>query len=263
MQRRFGRARAGVVCALMIAGSMALAASACGPVRAADAGASTAILDKAIQALGGEEKLGKVKGASWKVKGTITFMGSDNPFTAQSVVQGLDHARREFEGDFGGNQVKGVTVLAGDKGWRNFGDNHSQLDKDALANEKRTAYLVLIPITILPLKGKEFKVEAVGEENAGGKPTVGIKATGPDGKDLTLYFDKESGVPVRMVAKVLDFMGNEFTQETTFGDYREMAGIKKATKVSSKRDGEKFIEEQVTEFKVLENVDPKSFAEPQ
>ena len=36
-----------------------------------------------------------------------------------------------------------------------------------------------------------------------GKPAAALKVTGPDGKDFTLYFDKESGLPVRMVAKVI------------------------------------------------------------
>ena len=77
-----------------------------------------------------------------------------------------------------------------------------------------------------------------------------------------MYFDKESGLPVQVVAKVTGFMGEEFTQETTYSDYKEFSGIKKATRATSKRDGEKFIETEITEFKVLDKVDPKTFEEP-
>jgi len=243
--------------------ALALVAGLSGRGWAADAPDANAVLDKAIKALGGDEKLSKVKTATWKTKGTITFGGNDNEVTSQWTVQGLDHARQEFEGNFGGNMVKGVTVLAGDKGWRDFGGDRMEMDKDAVANQKRIVYLTLVPATILPLKSKEFKVEAIAEENVGGKPAAGIKATGPEGMEFNLFFDKESGLPVKMVAKVIGFMGDEFTQETTFSDYQEMAGIKKATKVQSKRDGEKFIEQQITEFKVLDEVDAKTFAEPQ
>ena len=86
--------------------------------------------------------------------------------------------------------------------------------------------------------------------------------TTPDGKEFTLYFDKESGLPVKLVAKVVGFGGEEFTQETTYKDYKDFDGIKKATKVDSKRDGEDFTKSEVTEFKVLEKVDPKAFSEP-
>ena len=95
----------------------------------------------------------------------------------------------------------------------------------------------------------------------GGKALAGVKVTPPDGKEFKLYFDKESGLPVRMVAKVAGFMGGEFTQETTFSDYKEVEGIKKAMKIVSKRDGEPFTEQQITEFKVLDKVDPKTFTD--
>jgi hypothetical protein len=263
MQLRFRAARMGVAGRVTLAGVMLVAFGWSGPARAADTQTATAILDNAIKALGGEEKLGKIQGLSWKAKGTITFMGSDNAMTTQTVLQGLDHARQEFEGEFGGSMIKGVTVLAGDKGWRDFGGNHDALDKDSLAGEKQRTYLTLVPVTVLPLKGKEFKVETLAEESIGGKPAVGVKATGPDGKEFNLYFDKESSLPVRLTAKVTGFMGDEYTQETTFSDYQDIAGIKKAMKLQVKRDGEKFIETQITEFKTLDQVDAKTFVEPQ
>jgi hypothetical protein len=221
-----------------------------------------AILDKAIKALGGEEKLSGMKGASWKAKGTISFGGSDNAMTTQSTSQGLDHFRQDFEGDFGGMKIMGSTVLAGDKGWRKFNDMTMELDKDAVASTKRNLYLQLASTAIVPLKSKEFKVSMAEEEKVDGKPAVGIKVVGPDGKDFKMFFDKESGLPVKQIAKVNGFMGEEFTQETTFGGYKDFDGIKKATKAESKRDGEKFMSLEITEFKALKEVDPKVFAEP-
>jgi hypothetical protein len=136
------------------------------------------------------------------------------------------------------------------------------MDKDALANEKRNAYLQAAPVTLLPLKDKAFKIESAKEEKVDGKPADAIKVTGPDGKDFTLYFDKESGLPVKLVAKVAGFMGDEATQETTYSDYKEFGGIKKATKIQVKRGGEKFLEQQISDFKVLDKVDAKTFTEP-
>jgi hypothetical protein len=221
-----------------------------------------AILDKAIKALGGEEKLSKVQGISWKSKTKFSFDGNDGEADLQLTAQGLDHSRQEMDAEFGGNAVKIVTVLAGDKGWRKFGDTQMELDKDAVAQEKQRVYLAMVPVTMVPLKGKGFKVESTGEAKVGDKPADRLKITGPDGKEFTLYIDKESGLPVRQVAKVVDFRGGEYTQDTTFADYKEMDGIKKATKVDSKRDGEKFLTQRITEFKRLEKLDPKTFTEP-
>lgn len=220
------------------------------------------ILDKAIKALGGEEQLGKVKATKSKIKGTISIMGMDNPFTAETTVQGLTHSRQDFEGEFGGNKIKGSSILAGDKGWRSFAGMTMDMDADALAEAKRVLYLQAVPMYLIPLKSKDFKVEAAADEKIDGKNAKVLKITGPDGKTFTLAFDEATGLPVRLVAKVKDFQGDEFTQTTTFADYKEFQGIKKATKVESKRDGEKFQSAELLEFKVLDSVDPKTFAEP-
>jgi hypothetical protein len=240
----------------------ALAAGLTSTVRADDKDA-TAILDKAIKALGGEEKLTKAATATWTTKGSIHIMDADNDVAMRMSAQGLDHFRQDFEGEFGGMAIKGVAVIAGDKGWQNFADMKMEMDKNTLANMKRTFYLSIVPTTILPLKGKGFKVAMAGEEKVGDKPAVKIKATGPDGKDFTLFFDKESGLPVKLVADVIGFMGDEYTQTTTYSDYKEMAGIQNATKVSSLRDGKKFIDQQVTDFKIVDKLDAKTFAEPE
>src|SRR5262245_10507481 len=114
----------------------------------ADDAAVQAVLDKAIKALGGAEALGKAQVLRWKSKGTITFNGNDNTFTGQSTVQGLDHLRAEFEGDFGGNPFKAVIVLNGDQGWRRSGDEMMGLDADSVAREKRMVYLQVVPALV-------------------------------------------------------------------------------------------------------------------
>jgi hypothetical protein len=229
---------------------------------AQDAKDPAAVVEKAIKSVGGE-KLNKAKAVHWKADVVLRFGDAENKGTSEATVQGLDHARRVFEGEFGGNAFRAVTVVAGDKGSRKFADNAMELDGDELANEKRRNYLSVIPITIAPLKSKGFKLAAAGEEKVGGKAAVGVKVTPPDGKDFTIHFDKESGLPVKLVADVVGFGGEEFTQETLFSDYKEFDGVKVATKSEAKRDGQTFLDSKVTEFKLLDKVDPKTFTEPE
>jgi hypothetical protein len=221
-----------------------------------------AILDRAIKALGGEEKLGKVKAVSWKVKGKISFGGAKNNFTGQGAAQGLDQLRTEVQKEVDGNKVVEVVVLNGDKGWCKLGGTVTQLDKDDLAQEKRKAYLLLTPMVLVSLKGKGFRLGAAAAEKVDGKPAVGLKVTGPGGKDFTLFFDRKTGLPVQQEAKVMDFAGNEVTQVVTYSRYKEFDGIKQATKTFTSRVGESDVETELIEFRVLEKVDPKTFAEP-
>ncbi len=231
-----------------------------GLIRAADD--PKAVVDKGIKALGGEENLAKVKAATWKSKGKLFIQGNANDFGLEVTVEGLDHIRSKFEGDFGGQKIEGTTVLAGDKGWRTFPEA-SEMDAPAIANEKRTLYLQVLPMTLVPLKGDNYKLEAAKEEQVDGKPAVGIKVTGPDKKDFVIFFDKESGLPVKTAGKVLNFMGEEVDQETTYSAFKDFGDIKKATKSETKHNGEKLLESETTEFKVLDKADPKTFAKPE
>ncbi len=223
--------------------------------RADDAGS---VLDKGIKALGGLEKLSKAEALSWKSKGTINFNGEENEFKNEVTAKGLDHFRREF----GNDQFSGVSVLAGDKGWRKVNENFTELEGDALVNEKRRVYMDIIPITLVALKGKGFKYEAGGEEKVGDKPASILKVTGPEGKEFSLFFDKESGVPVKLAATLMGFQGGENKFEILLADYKDFDGIKKATKIEVKRDGETFQKMEVTEFKVLDKVNAETFSEP-
>ncbi len=221
-----------------------------------------AVVDKGIKALGGEEKLSSIKAVSWKAITKTTLGGRESAASLQLTIEGLDKIRAEMERKLNGNTFQVVSVVAGDMGWRKNGDMTNELHKEEVADQKRVIYLHVVPMTLVALKGKDFKVEAVSEEKGDGDPATGIKVTGPDKKDFTLFFDKESGLPVKMVAKFSRGRGGDFTIATTYGGYKELSGIKKATKIESKRDGDKFQEMEISDFKVLDKVDPKMFEEP-
>ncbi len=234
-----------------------------GGVRAADPDAK-AVIDKAIAAVGGESKLLALesKAIETKSKGKLSLGGAEGEFTTRTVTQGLNRFRQEFDGDFGGNQIKGVTVVDGNKGWRNFAGQGGKLEEEQLADQKRATYLSLAPAFLLPLKGSDFKIESANEDKVDNKPAVVLKIDGPDKKSFQLWFDKESGLPVKLVAQVKGLQGDEFTQETTYSKYKDFDGVKRATKVDSKHNGDKFLDIEITDIKALDKVDPKTFAEP-
>ncbi len=220
------------------------------------------ILDKAIKALGGEEKLAKGTTFLVKSKGNVTINGNEAPVKLATTTQGLDRQQTEFEVEFNGDSLKGVMVLNGKKGWRKFGENIMDLDDEGLATARQGLYLMVVPTMILPLKGKDFKLELVPEEKVSGKPADVIKVTGPDGKLFTLYIDKETSLPTKLIAKVQGMQGEEFVQETTYSNYKDFDGIKRATKTESLRDGTLFSKQEVTEFKVIDKPAADLFDEP-
>jgi hypothetical protein len=220
-----------------------------------------AVLDKAIQALGGQSTLEKAGAGTWTAKVTVSPLGT--VFTSQTTYDGLDRYRSDYQGNFNGKLVKGVTVFNGDKGWRKYGDMATdKMERGDLSNEKRTLYLNIVPSLILPLKGKDFEVQSAPDDQVNGKPAAVLNVTGPDRLPFTLYFDKDSGLPIKQVARVPGFDNSMVTQVTTYSNYKDFGGIKWAATAASTQFGMPYAEQEITEYKPLGTVDPSTFDPP-
>jgi hypothetical protein len=267
-----------------------------GQAASADDKQSAAVLDKAMNALGGEDKLSKIKAVTWNAKGKITFGETgkfaladreEHDFTSRTTARGLEHFRSEIDihvlnildelkrdgirkDDFDkelkelGAEVEELgklrilTVLNGDKAWFTAMDYPGKRDAGKM---KRTVYLEVIPVMLAPLKGPGFKVETAGAEKVRDRPVVILKVTCPDGNEIRISFDRESGLPVRAVGKVFTLEEEEITQETTYSDYKDFGGIKVATQIELK-NGWLNRKLEVTEFKILDAADPSTFKAP-
>jgi hypothetical protein len=244
---------------------MALLVAFPGVVHADDPNAM-AVLDKAIKALGGEEKLAKADTVTWKTTQSITGGGIAPIFcTARFTTQGLDRSRMELEIANNGEVSKIVSVLNGDNYWSKLGDPGAvsrKLEGDELVEAKRGVYIEVISKNLLPLKrNKAFKVVSAGEEKVGDSPAAVLRVTGPEGGDFKLFIDKESGLLVKMEVAV----ARGFTTMLLYSGYKEYGGIKWATKIKQTTK-EIFTphptELVLSEFKVLEKAAPDTFAEP-
>ena len=223
--------------------------------------AAKAIVTQGIAALGGEAKLSQAKGLKWKAATKVTIEGDDHDMMIEHASQGLTKSRSHVAGEINGNDFDVTTVIDGKKGWRNFPEVND-LDVDGVTNEKRNLYLQVIPITLIPLLGEDFQIDASGEEKVDGKPANVLKVVGPDKKTFRLMFDKATGLPVKMVATVVGFGGDDYDQVTLFKDYKEMGGIQKASKLEVLRNGDPFLNATVKEFQVVDSLPAETFTEP-
>lgn len=225
------------------------------PVRGQDDKAAQAVLDKAIKALGGEEKLRQAM--SWKLK--------DDQAEMVITVHGIEQYRSVSESEEKGKKFKSTDILNGDEGWNISGGSQSKLTKEHLAQLRQRAYQEVIPVLVYPLKGKGFKVKLDREEKVDGKSAIGVHATFPDKSESVIFFDKETGLPLKHIYKMPVYPDKTINFEHTFSNHKEIDGIKKAMKMKSKVSSngkDETFETVITEFKVLKEVNPKTFADP-
>jgi hypothetical protein len=221
------------------------------------------ILDKAIKALGGEERLGKIKALAWHRKLKL-LPPPDTRLTSteRCYVQSPGRFRYEFEGEEPVNKRhQTVTVVDGNRGWKMKYGRTEELDKKELAHLKRHLAFELSMRTLQPLKDKAIKLSPAGEAKVDNRPAVGIQVTSPGEPVYWVYFDKVSGLPVKHMEKE-SVDSQELISATLFGDYKEVEGIKVAMKLSHRLDDSFDYEEEIIDLKFLDKLDDKLFAKP-
>ena len=233
---------------------------AAGSARADDQGEARKVIDKAIQAAGGEAKLARLKGLTWKSKGDYHGMGAAIPYTASRAIEWPDRSRMELEFDAGGMKVTFVQVFNKDKGWRKLNDLTMELTPEEVQEAQEGLYAGRVA-QLLPLKDKAHTLSLIGEAKVNEKPAMGVKVSSKGHRDVDLYFDKETGLLVKAEHQVKE-MGQEQKQETLYRDYKEVEGIKHPFKLTIKRDGQLYVEDEATEFKPVEKLDHALFNKP-
>ena len=183
-------------------------------------------------------------------------------FTFEATVQPPKQSRRRFEADVSGTKFERTIVFNGDKGWINMMGNTDEMSQDQLAAEREDLYAAWVA-TLEPLKDAAFKLAPLGEIKVGDRPAVGVKVSHKDHKDVSLHFDKDKSLLLKVQRRTKDSMtGQEVDQETFYSDYKEDDGVQRSRKQKTKRDGNDFLEIEITESKRVDRLDDSTFAKP-
>jgi hypothetical protein len=236
---------------------------AAGAGRAEDRAGLQALIDRAIQARGDVAKQAQFQAATWKGKGTIYLGDQAFPFTGDWAVQPPAQSRVAIRADVNGMLLTRTVVVNHDQGWVRLNDNVEALDKEALAEGKEQLYANWV-VTLLPLKDPAFQLAPLGEVQVGDRAAVGVTVSRKGHRDVQLFFDKEDGHLVKSATRVKDPQaGREVGQEVFYGAYQDVGeGLKRPLKTAIHRDGKRFLEAELSEYKPREKVEDKVFARP-
>jgi outer membrane lipoprotein-sorting protein len=241
----------GAVLALSLVGSsVALAEETAGPA---------AVIDKAIQAVGGEALLAKYQAATWKSKGTFYGMGQPMAYTAETAIQYPDKSRTKIDAEVNDTKFSFVTVFNHDKAWmKNADQEPMEAEGDQLEASKDETYNRRVN-HLEGLNDKSFKLTILPDAKVGDHAAVGVKVSSPGHKDVSLYFDKQNGLLLKSETRAKNQSGEETKQESFFSDYKEVDGLKLPTKVVVKRDGNPYVDAQYSDLKLFEKLDDNLF----
>jgi hypothetical protein len=220
-----------------------------------------ALLGKAMKAMGDEAKLAKLNTASIKGKITASEGGQDIVVTFDGTWQGLSQYRADVDVQEGGNNFKGVVVFNGDKGWLKKNCQTRDAPAGAASMIQNLFYAGRSPLLLPAFKDKAYALSLLGEVQVGSQAALGMSIAHKDSKDVSLYFDKKTNLPVKSEIRLTDPQGKEITAEYHYSDYKDFDGLKLSAKITIKLDNKEFALE-LNEVKALEKVDDGQFDRP-
>ena len=230
-------------------------------IRSADADNAGAVLDKAIQAHGGADKLARLRAVVRTAEGELSFGGAAAvPATCEAALVPPEQGRWSFELEVNGQKVPLTIAVNGAKGWRSGGGMVKELTK-LEAEEPRAEVYVAWLTSLLPLKEAGFQLSTLPEIKIGALPAVGIKVTRKGSPDVKLYFDKQTGLLVKAERKGKE-AGIDTTKEYLFTKPKEYGGLKLPTRHVERSNGKKVAEWTIGSYKFPGRIDAKEFAKP-
>jgi hypothetical protein len=220
------------------------------------------IIERAIKAHGGQDRLERVRADKIKLKGTLQLMGKTAPFVAETTVQLPAQVKNVIRVTAEGRAITVVHLINGDKALVTL-DGQPQKIEPAALEEMRSTLQLERAIRLVPLlSDRTFDLTPLGESKINDRMVVGIKVTTKTRKALHLYFDKDSGLLVKTEHLLDDGNGKEVRQEEYYSDFKDFGGYRRPTKFLAYREGKKIMEAELVEAKYFDKIDPSEFEKP-
>ena len=170
------------------------------------------LLARAVEALGGEERLAAVEG--WRREGTVELRG----LTGTLVEWAAAPNRLRYEIDL--NIVAVTRGYDGAEGWEQRDDTVKPLSGEVLEGLERSA--VFQPILAWHREGTP--VASLGRETVDGRPAWVLEVRPEGARPERIWLDADSYLPLRRV-RTSDPEDPTAESVTRWSDWREVAGV--------------------------------------
>ncbi len=219
------------------------------------------LIDRAIKAIGGNEALEKTRNTILEDKGTYFGMGDGLPYEGRYVFDFSDPGRFRMEilGIF-------VSVVDKDTGWTSAMGTITDLKGEALEAAKESVFTGYV-ISLIPLQkpNKDFKLSLVGTETVEDEKCEGVNVDREGMPTCTIYFSQKTGLikKTRTTTKAAELGYKEVQDETVYHEYKKLNGVLGCAKMTSYRDGKKFVESSPHTVSYPDKIDEKEFKKPE
>ena len=236
-------------------------------------GPARAIIDKATQAHGGPDKLSQFKAvrAKWVGKHKVENVFYWDAVRIVTYEMPTVEMPVKIRFDFEVENPKGGTfaftrVVNGKQGWQGSVRGTRDLSEAQVTQIVDEIYAHWLA-SVVPLQDKGFKFSLYGNATVDGKEAVGLVVSRQGRPDVTMFFDKETGLVIKSERRAKDpATSEEFTAESIYRDHKAFEGVMWPTNRLDRRDGMDLEENsgrfELSEFQAVDKLDESSLARP-
>jgi hypothetical protein len=224
-----------------------------------------AIVERAIAAHGGAERIGRLHSEKDNLRGKLGISEKVDllPFTADLTLQLPGRFKQVVRLNEGTDKAYTlVQIVNGDKVLVTINGQPQQLTPAALAELRSTMDLQRAARLLPLLSDASYRLTALKEEKINDRPALGINVSAKGHRDLRLFFDRETGLLVKTEHIRDDGSGKEVLQEEFYGNFRDFGGFRRWTRLVVFREAKKLMEAELVDVKYYEKIDDSEFTKP-
>lgn len=227
-----------------------------------DKGAIT-VVDQAIKACGGSDRLAKLNAVTLKAKARIQNGDKELNFAADFSFSDVNRFR--CDGELLGIALSGVLNTKGC--WHKLGSRVEGVEPETFLALRKILFGLRAAEMLVPLKDQAVVLSHGGEGKVGDRAAVILKAVHKDLGDFDFYFDRETGLPAKVSTRIRlspDEPETEFA--CVVSDCQEFDGVKHFTKLAFAMEVENSkasLEISLSEIKAVPKLDDELFAKPE
>ena len=204
------------------------------------------VINKHIAALGGKDKLSKIK--NLVMEGSLSIQGTEIALTLTQVDNKLNRQ------DINAMGMHGFDMMTTTEGWQYMPFQGMQKPEPKTEDEVKKSQSDLdIAGPLVDYAAKGHKVELLGKEDVDGTECYKIKAMLAGGKEVTFLIDPASSMIIR-VKERRKMNGQETDLQTDLSDYKEVEGVKMPYSIT-----QQFGTVLITSIKVNQTVPESAF----
>lgn len=228
------------------------------------------VINKAIRAAGGEGNPRAFRAVTCKSKGTYDLGDVRASFRVQFYLQLPGKSRMELKIRIGDTEYEHIRIVSGKQGWvsrplaeKSIIEMERMTDGELASSEELVYHLHLIyrPET---LRDSFLRLSYLGESVIGGRACVGIKVTHPKHREVTIYYDSDTGLLHKLTAHEKHGLSLESVPiDSYFINYKDVDGLRMPFNSKGERNGTLFREWEITEIRFLkEELNSSLFTRP-